>query len=831
MMISGKFEEVTGSSLEPKKSGMRQQVESVWKSNLAVFIGFTVLCSVVYLPVGAGHGSLKTNGPWPNGGLFTGDPIAGGPITMPLETLVNYAWSHFTFPIVDPFQAFGIPLLATQSAAVFLPEVVMHLMFPANYSLWNVLRLVLMSFGTYLFAKSIGQRRGGAVAAGIAASLVGVAPPNINLEMLNPITVLPYLLLSLRYLVDPEAKRLAYYFLGFTTSVTGLAISGFQEELPLLFAVTGAYLLAMVMKFKTFLRAPSRLLLTVLAGLIGLVIGGVGVLPTLQAVSQGMGVNGNSSYLSAVPHYWLATLVIPNIAGTGITAQPSDFGQTVWILGTPVFALVVFMTMVAMTKRHIEGLWYVIPSLLITATGVLGYADLFGILRIFDFFPFNAILMIRFLQFGWWVGFCLILGYMISNAVRLNWYDLLVCVLFSLVADWVLYRVYAKQLVAGHLDVANAQHATAVAMVIVFAFAVAVFVSRKTHSSYVIVGVFLMATLFYLPRNFFSPYGSTAISTISNTRLTNGRTLQFDNGFLQLPWKDFSSQVFGPISSSSFDSIIGALVPASATADGQNGAYGIAPSMYFVKMEPHFIQVLRFLGVNEIASTSPIPIIGNKRVQSCNTSQRSTGSSLSLGVCYSGVGVVHGGPPTKAYLYMISKTDPIVASFKRYIKTNSTKSAIDMAISQISKSNLTGPMLENAYITHITGVTHDQLIQAKDVYGLSKSANTETVAVRLYARTPGFVTLRDSYLPGLQVNIDGKPSDAYPVDGGLWTAVKVPSGRSTVHLNYLSNTVAVEFVVFFGGTFLLVIAWATLAYRDISQRIRRFMDGSTSRGR
>ena len=128
-----------------------------WVRHLASLIFFVVMVSIIYFPVLTGHAALKTNLPFQSGPIFVGDPIAGGPITMPLEQLVTSAWSHLRLPIVDPYQAYGLPLLATQSVPVFPPEILMHLLVSNNYSVWNMMRLIILSFGSYLLASSIGQ--------------------------------------------------------------------------------------------------------------------------------------------------------------------------------------------------------------------------------------------------------------------------------------------------------------------------------------------------------------------------------------------------------------------------------------------------------------------------------------------------------------------------------------------------------------------------------------------------------------------------------------------------------------------------------------------------
>jgi hypothetical protein len=175
--------------------------------HIVAFVLLTLLIGGIYLSVLAGDASLKTNTTPPLGPLFVIDPTAGGFITMPMGHLAILAWSHLNLPIIDPFQGYGFPLIASQGIPVFPPEVLLHLLISHNYSTWNVLRVLLIAWGTYLLASSFELSFVASLAAGVAASLIGIVPPNINLGMLNPIMLLPFVLLALRYLLDPDRQR------------------------------------------------------------------------------------------------------------------------------------------------------------------------------------------------------------------------------------------------------------------------------------------------------------------------------------------------------------------------------------------------------------------------------------------------------------------------------------------------------------------------------------------------------------------------------------------------------------------------------------------------
>ncbi len=95
---------------------------SASRRHLTALAFLVLVIGGVYFSVLLGSASLKTNADIPIGPLFIGDPTAGGAITLPFEYLISLAWSGLHLPIVNPFQAYGVPLLASQGVPVFVPE-------------------------------------------------------------------------------------------------------------------------------------------------------------------------------------------------------------------------------------------------------------------------------------------------------------------------------------------------------------------------------------------------------------------------------------------------------------------------------------------------------------------------------------------------------------------------------------------------------------------------------------------------------------------------------------------------------------------------------------
>ena len=773
------------------------------------FAFFVVALGLLYAPVLLGHASLKTDANWPPGPLFVIDPSAGGYISLPLEKLGLLAWSHLQLPIVDPYQGYGIPLLATQGVPVFLPELAMHLLVPSNYSLWNIARLLVLSFGTYLVASSFGQSLIASIAAGIGVSLAGVVPPNTNLEMLNPLMVLPFVLLSLRYLLDPAKPRWQLFTLGLVTSIFLMATSGFQEALPLLAVVIVIFGVAMMVHFHT-LTERLRVWLTLAGGFAGVVIGSIGLLPTLSAVAAGMGENLPQDHLNSVPAFWLATLSLPHISGTGLVATATDLGQATWILGSPVFGLVIVLAVLGVVRHRRTSLWYVGPSLALVVFGILGYANLLGVLNVFGVFPFDAINMLRVLGFAWWLPWCLLVGFVISVARTFRIYEIVASLLVAIAVDVLLDDHFAAVLKAAHVEggSATAQHALLIAGVVMFVFAVGLALAKLIGSGALAALAFVVVTMLLVPTNFFPPRAGTTLDHIKGHAIAAPDALTFNPGEWQLPTEVNSVQVFGPILPKPYTQIIATLLPANLTVTGLNGVDVGQPTLFGAKVSAHLMGILRSLGVNEIASTERIQPTGLASVPDCTSKAAATRDAA--GLCYLGPGSFTGkGRVDPNVLYELKGVDPLVAPARHMVQVASSTAGLSEILTAIPKVG--GILPATVDITAVGRIPR----LARGLVGLKRNATTESVVVQARAGSGGLAVLRDTYLSGMHCRVNGRPVTCYPVDGGLWTAVPVPSGVSRTTLDYVTTSERLEFAVAVVGSVALAIGWLVLLVSSV----------------
>ena len=770
---------------------------------------FVLVIGGIYFSVLTGSRSLLTSGAFPPGPLFIGDPSAGGPITLPFERLAQAAWAHAQLPIVDPYQGYGIPLLADQGVPVYPLQLLAHALFPHNFSIWIVVNLIGLAFGSYLLASAFGQRFLAALAVGLAAALAGIAPPNLNMGMLNPLAVLPFVLVAIRFIVDPASGYRRSAWLGATTGVALLCLAGFQEVLPLFAVVILVYTVGMVLHFRTHRLRPGLIWSAALAGASGVVVGLVGLLPSLAIVRGHASLNAPGSYILHEPFSWLATLTVPTIAGPGIAAEPQQMGQTVWTLGTPILVTVLVLAVAIVLRNRGGNLrWYVWPSVAMVVYGVLGYANVLHVLELFDIPVLNSILTIRLLQFMWWIPWCLLLGAVISNVRLLRWYDAVVALVVTGLVDLWFVVKFRNSLKAHHLAqyLNVTKHATIKAAVIAVVFLVAVALWRWVGApvaTTALAAVVLGSCLYYLPTNFFPPSGETTPSAV---RIPYGDQqadgLVYFNGAYTLPTTTYSVQAWGPIMPWPYQAMLLTLFP-NDQSGGFSPLFDGVPTFGLVKPTPRLVNLLRSMGVDSLVTSTPLDPATFGPVPDCGTPAPPGGAQ---GICLLGSTQFVDGPPAPPGIaYAVLGASPLVQAGARPMAVPDNTTGLDTFLAKLTPT--TSSLPDEAYVTS----SGRRLSAASGVVGVSRQADTQSVTITLTAKTPGIVVLRAAHAGGMRATVDGRDTPALPVDGGLWTAVHVGSGQSVVVLHYASLAILAEFAIGGAGLGLLLLAWVVLA--------------------
>ncbi len=777
--------------------------------HVAAFCLFALVVCGIYWSVLDGTRSLVTNGPWAEP-LFVADALGGGPIPAPLTRLAAASWSHLQLPVVDPFQGYGVPLLSNQGVPVYPPELVAHLLLPSDYSIWIVVNLVALAFGVYLLARAFGQSFLGAMAAGFLASLAGAVPPNANNAVANPLAVLPFVLVALRYAIDPASEHRRVAMLGIATSVALLCLSGFQELLPLMAIVIAVYAVALVVHYATWRARPVLIVAAAASVLAGAAIGSVGVLPTLSVVGSGTGVNGPTAHLDHFPTFWLSSLSIPTIGGPPISV-PQDLHVVVYTVGTPLLVLVAVLAfLVALRRGGAHTRWYVFPSLALVVIGVLAYADIGHVLQLMDLPLLNRIGSDRFLQFAWWIPLCLLLGAVITNVRLFSWKDVLAALVAAGAFDAYFYVLFRQALGANQAaSDATALHALLVAVGVCLVFGAAILVVRWLGvgvAALLMTAVVLGSCIYDLPANFPPARQDGAVEMVEvpgSSGPVGDQLALFGILRQQLPTQQYSVQLWGPLVPKAYRATLSHLFSKSQT-EGRGPLDVATPTLSTLTVTARAVSVLRSLGVDLLVLASPLSGADLTSIPTCV--QGSSGPRSPL--CF--IGEVPGPAPSVGFsprhffVYRVVGADPLVQPAATLVPVTSTAVATRRIESELSPS--VAGMPARAYVT--TNALH--LDAARGVGGLSRRATTEEVSITLRSREPGVVVLRESYEAGMRAMVDGHSVTALPVDGGLWTAVNVGSGISHVVLDYTTTADVVEFAFGAVGLALLALSWAAL---------------------
>jgi uncharacterized membrane protein len=130
----------------------------------------------------------------------------------------RYLWvsllKTFQFPLWNPHNYCGIPLLATLQPGVFYPPHVLYLILPFNVA-WNwiiILHFFFAGFATFLFLRSLSASREGAFLGGILFMLSGYLLSVHNLlTHLLAVVWLPIVMASIvRYFATKQKKYMVF---------------------------------------------------------------------------------------------------------------------------------------------------------------------------------------------------------------------------------------------------------------------------------------------------------------------------------------------------------------------------------------------------------------------------------------------------------------------------------------------------------------------------------------------------------------------------------------------------------------------------------------------
>ena len=240
---------------------------------------------------------------------------------------VRAALRHLRLPVWTGALSTGRPLLAEQQSAPLFPLTWLGVVFPYWDALaWiAVLKLTLAGLGTVLLARWLGLRPVAALVGGLAFGFGTYLVDWLSHPHANAYILLPWCLWLAGRLCRSGALRDA----GALGGVLGLAWLGGQPESALLVSLATA---AWAVQRLAAARAPRpellrRVALLALAGLLGLGLGAVMLLPLLEALHVAPATSRASAPL---PLRAAATLFFPELWGRPTGPQvvgPSNFAE------------------------------------------------------------------------------------------------------------------------------------------------------------------------------------------------------------------------------------------------------------------------------------------------------------------------------------------------------------------------------------------------------------------------------------------------------------------------------------------------------------------------
>lgn len=264
--------------------------------------------------------------------LFPGvpsiDPNAGY-ITQSFGRLSASSWLHGHVPWWNPFEGIGAPLAGEMQSAAFFPLVLLFDGGAWGFVLFHLLLELTAGWSTYFLLRRLRIGRLGATAGAVAFGLCGTFAWFTHAPA-NPVAFLPLTLLAVERCLDgARHKRMSGWAL-LAVALALAAVSGFPETAYLdgLFAV-----LWVGVRFVTSGTDRSRFVGKLA---VGAIVGGLLSAPILVAFATylphaDIGVHATSVANAALPPRALSTVVLPYVYGP-IFAFHSTDSQTLTVI-------------------------------------------------------------------------------------------------------------------------------------------------------------------------------------------------------------------------------------------------------------------------------------------------------------------------------------------------------------------------------------------------------------------------------------------------------------------------------------------------------------------
>lgn len=840
--------------------GSSEHISRIWPDVVSTLIVLPALLMMVYLPVVAGQSSLATDAPAVQP-YFIGDPVAGGNVTMHKQVAVLSAWQHGVLPIWFPYEGYGITLAGNQAAPWFAPEIIVHLLFPGNLSMWPIVAAYLGGLGAYLLARVLRRGRLAAVVAAGFYMLAGPMVPNLNLDMINTLAVAPFLVIAVFKLVEnPEGKRLRWFAI-YALTISQLFLAGFDETVPLVLGMTAVIAVAALLDRGLGAQESLKLLVGWAAwGAVGFAGSAIATYSLLVPLHDYFNHQQAASYLSHTGWRWLVTLLDPWFYGKGVTAGPLQGGSTIWTYGDLVIwplAILGILTAVRSAARGRTGSFkfLALGMALLVVYGVLGFTDALGVLNLIALPLVHQIVSIRFLSFMWWLPLCCLAAFGIDALRSTSRRTLIVIMMLPLLA---LVAYYLKARIDGVF--ASRPGLPAVEGLFVVAFLLAlgtlgVAAMPKRTLAPAAAALALVALELMIPRTFYPTQqayngklpvgplmkGATTSLTVSpgnfympSALAAHGlRTLQAFDVFLPKGFVNTVQRYFGHQSPS----------------DPASPIWGFAPALWQLKVNPTTLSALATIGVGTLMSSTYVPIQSPPPPPVSQSLRRLTNRQIIalqqlVGVYFArpdlqktfaldgrseallkwavnGSGARDGGLRWSvskrrelAAVLREESADPRFAPFAPIVSTAFTLRLRGTSelfgqgefVYSLNPATNTTLLWTPLRVIPSTGIDNHPVVASASVVSVSPASVralgtlqqghvaklvslTQTAAgltARVDSTSRQLVVLREQFAPGSKATVNNVPVDLVAGDG-MFAGVVVPSGVSTIRIDYVSS--------------------------------------------
>ena len=833
---------------------------------IATLAVLPALLITVYLPVILGHASLVTDGPAVQP-YFVGDPVAGGNVTMQKQVAVLSAWQHGVLPIWFPYEGYGVTLAGNQAAPWFAPEILVHLLFPGNLSIWPIFAVYLGGLGAYLLARVLRRSRLASLVAALLYMLAGPMVSNLNLDMINTLAVAPFLAIAVYKVVNQPDGRRAMWFALYAFLVSQLFLAGFDETVPLVVAMSVVLTAAAAIDRRLGAREVGRVVVGLAAwGAVGLVGSSIATYSLLLPLRDYFNHQQAASYLSHFRLGWAVTLLDPWFYGKGVTGGPLQGGSTIWTYGNVVaWPLAILGALSAFRKdassRSGASKFVLLAMSLLVAYGVLGFVDAFGVLKLMDLPLVHQIVSVRFLSFMWWLPLTCLAAYGVDALRFTSQRTLLVVMGVPLVSLAAFFGKARLEGVFSSRPGSPSVDGLLIAAFLLAAATLALAVLPRRALAAAAAALALVSAELMVPRTFYpaqqayngklavAPLMKTAVTSVSvspgdffmpSALAAHGfRTIQAFDVFLPKAFVNTMQRYFGHQNPS----------------DPASPVWGFAPALWQLQLNPNTLAALATVGVGTVMSSTYVPEQAPPPAPVRSSLKRLTDGQIAA--LEQLVGTYFARPDLQKSFRLDGRS---TALLKWAAREDSGRATGSRSLTERRQALVTllkeesedpgfapfAPIVSTQYSLRLRG-TSELFGQGEFVYSLNGLANStllwiplrvipepgvdshpvvasasvmsvspaslrslgrlrqggsaklislEQTAAGLTARVDSasrqLVVLREQFPPGSTASVNGVPVEMVAGDG-MFSAVVVPKGASTIHIDYVSSPTRVLF--------------------------------------